>query len=170
MLMSRIGEKMILRVIELSRTEPPDPLRRAAQAQPGACRHSHRCAPATRIEVLSPNLCDFGAFVDLGGLEGLIHISELSWGRSSSAEILERGTQVKAYVLEVNRDAGRIALSLKRLHSRSWETFSRLPDRPKWSRASSPTWSILARLPVSKMASKGDSRLGTGGGAFPAPA
>ena len=59
----------------------------------------------------SPTCATFGAFVDLGGLEGLIHISELSWGRvGHPAEILERGAAGKAYVLEVNRDAGRIAL------------------------------------------------------------
>ncbi|MBL8147154.1 MAG: S1 RNA-binding domain-containing protein, partial [Anaerolineae bacterium] len=69
------------------------------------------------------NLCDFGAFVDLGGLEGLIHISELSWGRvGHPADILERGQEVTAYVLEVNQEAGRIALSLKRLHADPWET------------------------------------------------
>lgn len=70
------------------------------------------------------NLCDFGAFLkDLGGLEGLIHISELSWGRvGHPAEILDRGQQVRAHVLDVNRDAGRIALSLKRLYPDPWET------------------------------------------------
>jgi small subunit ribosomal protein S1 len=69
------------------------------------------------------NLCDFGAFIDLGGLEGLIHISELSWGRvGHPADLLQRGEEVEAYVLEVNRDAGRIALSLKRMYPDPWET------------------------------------------------
>jgi len=125
MLMSRIGASMVLRVIELSEEQNRLILsERAAQAQPG-----ERADILTRlrsgdfVEGIVTNLCDFGAFVDLGGLEGLIHISELSWGRvGHPAEILERGAEVKAYVLEVNRDAGRIALSLKRLHPDPWET------------------------------------------------
>ncbi len=125
MLMSRIGEKMILRVIELSEEQNRLILsERAAKAQPGERADIlTRLRSGDTIEGIVTNLCDFGAFVDLGGLEGLIHISELSWGRvGHPAEILERGTEVKAYVLEVNRDAGRIALSLKRLHPDPWET------------------------------------------------
>ena len=125
MLMSRIGLTMVLRVIELSEEQNRLILsERAAQAQPGERADIlTRLRSGDTIEGIVTNLCDFGAFVDLGGLEGLIHISELSWGRvGHPAEILERGTEVKAYVLEVNRDAGRIALSLKRLHPDPWET------------------------------------------------
>jgi len=69
------------------------------------------------------NLCDFGAFVDLGGLEGLIHISELSWGRvGHPRDLLTRGDVIKVYVMEVNQDRGRVALSLKRLQPDPWET------------------------------------------------
>jgi len=125
MLMSRIGASMVLRVIELSEEQNRLILsERAAQAQPGERADIlTRLRSGDYVEGIVTNLCDFGAFVDLGGLEGLIHISELSWGRvGHPAEILERGTEVKAYVLEVNRDAGRIALSLKRLHPDPWET------------------------------------------------
>lgn len=125
LLMTRIGETLTLRVIELNEAQNRLILsERAARALPG-----ERADILTRlrsgdfVEGIVTNLCDFGAFVDLGGLEGLIHISELSWGRvGHPAEILERGEQVKAYVLDVNRDAGRIALSLKRLHPDPWET------------------------------------------------
>ncbi len=125
LLMGRIGEALTLRVIELSEEQNRLILsERAARALPG-----ERADILTRlrsgdfVEGIVTNLCDFGAFVDLGGLEGLIHISELSWGRvGHPAEILERGEQVKAYVLEVNREAGRIALSLKRLYPDPWET------------------------------------------------
>lgn len=125
MLMSRIGEMLTLRVIELSEEQNRLILsERAAQAQPGERADIlTRLRSGDYVEGIVTNLCDFGAFVDLGGLEGLIHISELSWGRvGHPAEILERGEEVKAYVLEVNRDAGRIALSLKRLHPDPWET------------------------------------------------
>ena len=69
------------------------------------------------------NLCAFGAFVDLGGMGGLIHISELSWGRvSHPADMLHSGQEVKVYVLNVDPGRGRIGLSIKRLGSDPWET------------------------------------------------
>jgi len=71
------------------------------------------------------NLCDFGAFVDLGGVEGLIHISELSWGRvEHPRDVLRRGERVKVYVIDVQPEQGRIALSLKRLQPDPWATMA----------------------------------------------
>ncbi|MEP7290315.1 MAG: S1 RNA-binding domain-containing protein [Chloroflexota bacterium] len=125
LLTTRIGETLTLRVIELSEEQNRLILsERAARALPGERADIlTRLRSGDSVEGIVTNLCDFGAFLDLGGLEGLIHISELSWGRvGHPAEILERGQQVKAYVLEVNRDAGRIALSLKRLFPDPWET------------------------------------------------
>ncbi len=67
------------------------------------------------------NLCDFGAFVDLGGADGLIHLSELSWGRvSHSREVLQMGDEVEVYVMNVNREKRRIGLSLKHLQPDPW--------------------------------------------------
>jgi small subunit ribosomal protein S1 len=67
------------------------------------------------------NLADFGAFVDLGGADGLIHLSELSWKRvSHPREVLNVGDQVKVYVLNVDRERRRIGLSLKRLEPDPW--------------------------------------------------
>ncbi|MBN1580168.1 MAG: S1 RNA-binding domain-containing protein [Anaerolineae bacterium] len=67
------------------------------------------------------NLCTFGAFVDLGGVEGLIHISELSWGRVSRPEdVLQSGQEVEVYVLSVDPEQGRVSLSLKRLQPDPW--------------------------------------------------
>jgi small subunit ribosomal protein S1 len=69
------------------------------------------------------NLCTFGAFVDLGGVEGLIHISELSWGRvSHPADVLQSGQEVEVYVLNVDRSQGRVGLSLKRLLPDPWNS------------------------------------------------
>jgi len=68
------------------------------------------------------NLCDFGAFVDLGGADGLIHISELSWRRVKHArEVLSPGDEVEVYVLRVDRERKRIGLSLKRLKPDPWQ-------------------------------------------------
>jgi small subunit ribosomal protein S1 len=124
-LMSRVGQLLALRVIELNEEQNRFILsERAAKAQRGERADIlARLSPGDSVSGKVTNLCDFGAFVDLGGLEGLIHISELSWGRvGHPADILERGQEVTAYVLEVNQGAGRIALSLKRLHEDPWET------------------------------------------------
>jgi small subunit ribosomal protein S1 len=69
------------------------------------------------------SLCDFGAFVDLGGADGLVHLSELSWSRvGHPREVLKVGQEVEVFVLGVDRDRKRIALSLKRLKAEPWTT------------------------------------------------
>lgn len=124
-LINRVGQEMILRVIELN----PEKNRlilseRAAQVQAGArTRILSSLKPGDIVTGKITNLCDFGAFVDLGGLEGLIHISELSWGRVAHPEnMLRRGQEVEAYVLDIDRTSARVALSLKRLRPDPWKT------------------------------------------------
>jgi small subunit ribosomal protein S1 len=120
-----IGHSLSLRVIEL---EPEQ--NRLILSERAACVQA-----GERAQILNTldsgsivrgsitNLCDFGAFVDLGGLEGLIHISELSWGRvGHPTDILQRGQEIDAYVLSVDRENARIALSLKRLSPDPWKT------------------------------------------------
>jgi small subunit ribosomal protein S1 len=69
------------------------------------------------------NLCSFGAFVDLGGIEGLIHVSEMSWGRvGHPSDVLRIGDEVEVYVINVNREEKKIGLSLKRLQPDPWAT------------------------------------------------
>ncbi len=66
-------------------------------------------------------LCDFGAFVDLGGVDGLIHISELSWLRiRHPSDVVVPGSEVSVFVLSVDRHERRVALSLKRLEPDPW--------------------------------------------------
>ncbi len=73
------------------------------------------------------NVTDFGVFVDLGGVEGLIHVSELSWGRvQHPGEILSLGQPVKVLVLQVSEENARIALSLKRLFRNPWESLAEM--------------------------------------------
>lgn len=68
-------------------------------------------------------LRDFGAFVNLGGADGLIHVSELAWHRvDHPRDILRVGEEIKVYVLNLDRDSNRIALSRKRLLNDPWET------------------------------------------------
>jgi len=71
-------------------------------------------------------LVDFGAFVDIGGIEGLLHISEMSWGRiDHPSSVLEEGQEVKVKVLEVDRENERISLGYKQLLPDPWEEFAR---------------------------------------------
>lgn len=80
-------------------------------------------APGKRVQGEVTNLTDFGAFVDLGGVEGLIHISELSWSRvTNPGDVVHPGQKVMVKVLSVDPGNGRIALSLKRLKPDPWQT------------------------------------------------
>lgn len=67
------------------------------------------------------SLANFGAFVDIGGIDGLIHLSELAWTRiSHPREILQVGDEIDVYILNVDLDQQRVALSLKRLEAEPW--------------------------------------------------
>ena len=66
---------------------------------------------------------DFGAFVDLGGADGLVHISELSWHRiDHPREVVKLGDEIEVYVLGVDKESGRISLSRKKLLANPWDT------------------------------------------------
>ena len=67
------------------------------------------------------SLANFGAFVDIGGVDGLIHLSELAWTHVSNPnEVLKVGEEIDVYILNVDRDQKRVALSLKRLEPEPW--------------------------------------------------
>jgi small subunit ribosomal protein S1 len=69
------------------------------------------------------NVASFGAFVDLGGADGLVHISELSWSRvKHPSEVVKPGQEVDVYVISVDRDTKKIALSLRRAQEDPWLT------------------------------------------------
>jgi small subunit ribosomal protein S1 len=69
------------------------------------------------------NITDFGVFVDLGGVEGLVHVSEISWGRvHHPGDVVSLGEQVKVHVIQIDQSRARVALSLKRMNPNPWET------------------------------------------------
>ncbi|RPI88488.1 MAG: 30S ribosomal protein S1 [Chloroflexi bacterium] len=120
-----LGTTLSLKVIEC------DPERgrivlseRAALAEPGKRNVLlDGLKPGDCVHGFVTNVTDFGVFVDLGGVEGLIHVSELSWGRvRHPADVAEVGAEVDSYVIQVNKDRSRVALSLKRLRPNPWET------------------------------------------------
>lgn len=66
-------------------------------------------------------LVDFGAFIDLGGIEGLLHISEMGWGKvEKSSDLLTEGQEVEVYLLSINKETNKIALSLKKMTPDPW--------------------------------------------------
>jgi small subunit ribosomal protein S1 len=78
--------------------------------------------PGDVVEGQISNIVDFGAFVDLDGMDGLIHISELSWSHvNHPSEVLEIGQTVEVKVLDIDRDRQRISLGLKQTQSDPWQ-------------------------------------------------
>lgn len=118
-----VGNRLRLKIIELDRQR--NRLIMSERATTSGWQEAERLLDAIGegnvLRGQVSNLCDFGAFVDLGGMEGLIHISELSWQRvSHPSEVLKVGDQVEVYVLSIDRRRKRIALSLKRLQPDPW--------------------------------------------------
>ena len=75
------------------------------------------------------NITDFGAFVDLGGVDGLIHITDFSWGRiNHPSEIVSIGDEISVQVIDFNQETSRISLGLKQLVDNPWET---IPEKYK---------------------------------------
>ncbi len=75
---------------------------------------------------LVKNITDYGAFIDLDGLDGLLHITDMSWGRvSHPSEMLKTGEEIDVMILDVDRDRERVSLGLKQLNSNPWENIER---------------------------------------------
>jgi small subunit ribosomal protein S1 len=120
-----LNREMTLKVIECDQERGRVVFsERAALAQPGSRNYLlHSLRPGDCVPGTVTNITDFGVFVDLGGVEGLIHVSEISWGRvHHPADVVELGEQINVYVIHVERDRARVALSLKRLFPNPWET------------------------------------------------
>jgi small subunit ribosomal protein S1 len=96
---------------------------RAALAEPGKrAELFHNLQQGSQVKGVVTNITDFGVFVDLGGVEGLIHISELSWGRVSHPnQIVTLGEEIQVQVLDIAPERCRVALSLKRLTPNPWQ-------------------------------------------------
>jgi len=77
-------------------------------------------------EGIVKNITDFGAFIDLGGVDGLLHITDMSWGRvSHPSEMVRIGDTIKVKILELDMEKGRISLGLKQLTPYPWEEIER---------------------------------------------
>ena len=68
------------------------------------------------------NIADFGAFIDLGGVDGLLHITDMSWGRiNHPSEMLKIDQEIEVKVLQIDKDKEKIALGLKQKDASPWE-------------------------------------------------
>ncbi len=119
------GRKMFLKVIEINRRRNRLILsERVAVQERRAVQKERLLAELKEGEVRRgrvSSLCDFGAFIDLGGADGLVHLSELSWGQvGHPSQVLKVGQEVETMVVGVDRENKKIALSLKRLQPEPW--------------------------------------------------
>lgn len=124
-MMSLLGKKVTVKVIEVNRKR-----RRLVFSQRDAQRGRREARKELLLDELKEGevrkgvvsgLRDFGAFVDLGGADGLIHISELAWHRvKHPKEVLNVGDEVDVYILRLDTEGKRIGLSLKRLQKNPW--------------------------------------------------
>ncbi len=120
-----VGRRIVVKVIEVNRKR-----RRLVFSQRDALRDNREARKEDLLDELKEGetrkgivsgLRDFGAFVDLGGADGLIHISELAWHRvKHPRDILEVGDEVQVYILRLDAEGKRIGLSLKRLQPNPW--------------------------------------------------
>lgn len=119
----RQGEMLALKIIEVEpATERLILSERATEVSASAreCLFQELKAGQVRSGVVT-NLADFGAFVDLGGVEGLVHISELSWRRlKHPSDVVKPGQKVEVLVLSVDAQRERIALSCKQTRQDPW--------------------------------------------------
>ncbi|MFN8186272.1 MAG: 30S ribosomal protein S1 [Gaiellales bacterium] len=120
-----LGGQLRCKVIELNRSRNNVVLSRRAvlEDERKEMRQAilDRLSPGDVVEGTISNIVDFGAFVDLEGIDGLIHISELSWSHvNHPSEVLEIGQTVSVKVLDIDRDRQRISLGLKQTQSDPW--------------------------------------------------
>ncbi len=77
------------------------------------------------VEGIVKNITDYGLFIDLGGIDGLLHVTDVSWGRiKHPSESFSRGDQVQVKVLSFDRDSERVSLGLKQMFDNPWHTIT----------------------------------------------
>jgi 4-hydroxy-3-methylbut-2-enyl diphosphate reductase len=121
-----VGRTLRLRVLEVDRRRQTVVLsNRVVMEEERAAKRKQALTTIEEGEVRSGTvrrLTDIGAFVDVGGVDGLLHVSEISWKRvGHPTEVLKVGQKVDVKVLRVDPEAGRVSLSIRRLTDDPWE-------------------------------------------------
>lgn len=122
-----VGQSLQLKVIELDRERNRLILSERAAMRDVRKEQKERLLSSLkegdRLKGVVTSIADFGAFIDLGGADGLIHLSELAWHRiEHPSEVLRLGQTIEVYVMNVDQERKRIALSLRRLTPEPWTT------------------------------------------------
>lgn len=128
-LASMRGRELLLKVIEMNRRRNRLILSERAAVQERRAREKERLLTELQEGEVRhgrvASLADFGAFVDIGGADGLIHLSELTWGQvTHPSQVLKVGDEIDVFVVGVDREKKKIALSLKRLQAEPWTQVS----------------------------------------------
>ena len=130
-----VDTMMRLKVIELERTRNRLILSQRV-THPPFTRAENLLSSITPEQIhkgIVRNVTDFGAFIDLGGIEGLVHVSELSWEYvKHPGDVLTPGQEVEIYVLDVDREQKRIACSIKRLKPNPWQDLAQRVKPGDW--------------------------------------
>jgi len=126
-LQSMVGRRLQLKIIEINRNRNRLILSERLAVQEWRARRREELLNELQVgevrQGIVSNLANFGAFVDLGGADGLVHISQLAWSRvNHPSEVLKVGQKVEVQVLSVDRDKKKIALSIKRAEVDPWTT------------------------------------------------
>ncbi len=121
-----IGQPMKLKIIEVDRPKKRLVASRkqvlAIEAEMGKKKAWENLEPGKVIKGTVRRLTDFGAFVDIGGVDGLIHVTDLSWGRvKHPSEVVRIGEEVEVKILSLDQEKERIGLGLKQTRQHPWE-------------------------------------------------
>ncbi len=121
-----VGQEIRCRIIELDVADENVVVDRRAVAEEeeraGKERRYSELKEGETVTGTVRSLMDYGAFIDLGGVDGLLHVGEISWSRiNKPADLLSVGDQVSARVLKIDPDKRRISLGMKQLQAHPWE-------------------------------------------------
>jgi small subunit ribosomal protein S1 len=123
---SLLGQNVPLKIVKINKKRRNIVVSRRAVLD--AERDKQRTAILAEIdkgqlrEGIVKNITDFGVFIDLGGLDGLLHITDMSWGRiNHPSELVKLGQQIRVKILEYDREKSRVSLGLKQLTPHPWE-------------------------------------------------
>ena len=124
---------------------------------PSRSTRLHDLSEGAVVQGIVKNLTDYGAFIDLGGIDGLLHVSDMSYGRiTHPSEALQVGDEISVKVLKFDRDKERISLGMKQINPNPWDEIEDAICHRQ--RASSAVWSVsrtMALLSNSRPESKG---------------
>ena len=128
-----VGQEIVCRITKLDVTEEDVVIdRRVVTEEEASKARDHRLSSLHEGAIVDGtvrSLADYGAFIDLGGIDGLLHVSDIAWTRVTNvADALEVGQQLELKVLKVDADGKRISLGLKQLQPHPWDS---VPDNFK---------------------------------------